>query len=338
MKISKDTKSKLGCMGIALILLPSIILAKYYIFSFFYKYSYHGINPIFIEYGYPSLNLFLSIVLLIFSISLVLFLINIRNFISKEKNILIEILIFLLISLSAGSIHSIVYFNDKESYIIDEKISEIQNKRIREMYVKANNLNKEKIKIAENLIAYISTNDLKITKITDYNILRLNKYIKKYTFYEKNYKFTIEIEVFANIDRLNLEYENELLRVFTSHGNEYASQEDKKLKGIFHNIINNTNNKNDYINLIGMIIKNHKLIEDKIKSDEIYMINTGYASIDLFIYDTILKSFGKDSGDYKAVSLSSRSLTILHVFLAYLFISLYGGKKILEAIKSVKNI
>lgn len=335
-KIHKNSDNS-GCFIFVLLLLPFFVIIKHFVFSFFKQYQYFGFNPILIRYGYPGLNLFLAVIFLGISIIGIISFIKARDRVKKRRKALIEIGIFFCISLFVGSLHSLFYYLNKDAYIIDPKISEIQNKRINAIYENSINLNNLIIKRANNLKNYVVNRELEVVKYTDYNLLKFNKYLKRITINEKNSEYKIELTTFSNIDTLTIFYEGEELRLYVTHYQK-SPPEEVKLKKIFKAIIENKN-KSDYVDLIDMVLLNHNMIDEKIRKDKQNMLNSGYASIDLFIYDTLLKSIGQDSGDYRPSSTFSRSLTFLHIILAYLFISIYGGEKILDSIykKRKKN-
>lgn len=333
---NKGKSENSGCFFLVIFILPILLLAKHFVFSFVKQYQYFGFNPILIRYGYPGLNLFLAVIFLIISVIAALALIKMRQHIKKRKKVFVEIGVFISISIFVGSIHSFIYYIKKDAYIVDPKISEIQNKRIVELYDDSIKLNKKIINRANELKKYINNTKLELEKYTDHNLLRVsNKYLKKTTITEKNGEYKIELTVFINIDSLYIFYKKEDLRVYVTHSSQ-SPPEEIKLRKIFKEIVEHEN-KSDYIDLIDMILLNHNMINERIQQDKQNMLHSGYASIDLFIYDTLLKSVGQDSGDYRPSSVFSRSLTFLHIILAYLFISTYGGQKILDSLKRKKR-
>lgn len=313
---------------IAFLIAVLILVFKFFIFSFIKTYDYHGVNPIFLQYGYPTLNIVTALLLLIIMSIAILLLIKIRSTILKKRDrILVEVLILFAISTSIGIIHSLIYFIDKDSYIIDDSVAEIQKHRIDNHYLSAINKNREKIVLSQNFIKLLQVEKPKIIYHQRLRSLynTTDKWIAKAWLTDKKETFNVAIEIYTNVITVNINYDDGELKIWSTTGSQANSEQEKNIKDALTEMLDKKNYKG-LISVTNQIIYNHSEIEKKMLTDKTEMINYGYASIDLFIYDTLLKSFGKDSGDYKPISFFSRSLTILHIAFIYMFLLIYGQK------------
>lgn len=302
--------------------------------------NYHEINPLLLIFGYKYFNLLISIFAFIF----ILFLIGALREINipkkkKVQKVVIDMITILLLSISIGCLHSILYYSDTKNYVIDDEILNHQKERISKTFNHAIEVNNSKIKSLKILYEYFSNNKQYNYDIKTSSHRYYNNGIKKRIYFNivtGKDSLNIELQWFVNITTTTISFKGNTIKSWVPSFIENSSLKDEKLQKLIEankNIVfHNTTKKETILNLLIGIENNHHLIHNKLLEQK-KNLSDGYLSYDFFMYDTIMKALHQDVNNFRAISFFSRSLTIIHISLLYILILYFGGSRMNDIIK-----
>lgn len=327
-----------------------IIFFPNYLLSQYELSKYYGINVIYLYFRYTNTNLLSSLVCLLISaiILLVFIKLSLEESSSEEKRTKpVKFLIFTLMLICSSSIigclHSINYYGFNANYKISDHVSRLQYDRDSEKYKSSRQKISHQLNAVNEIINYFSNSSIEKFNVDyqgkyDYGILRPKKYNYRYDIHTKSSKLKAYFRQFPVNRSLRFDYTNSLGNEFNfllTIPNEYKGISDVNTKDSlnflevlnFYNSFNYAKQdvvlKKDIINTLNAIKLDFNIARDILRNQEKELSEIGI-SWDLFVSDTIFRSFSMSQGYFKSdISFLSRSLILFHGIILLAFIRLF---------------
>jgi hypothetical protein len=303
--------------------------------SYLFTYSYLGFSPLYLAFTVPGTNLLLSLVAISVLITSLFFLS--RRKVASNRHTLAAVLTsakFVVIYSLIGCVHSVVYYFDKEAYIIDDKILAIEAKRTRLYYERAEQVLSEKQKKFDALANQIVAEPQRQFRLTSVVAKRYKPLGSFNVVYRCDTDVGVEGASFQfrwsphsdDTCVLRAYYKGDLLLAEGGVELRDGVSPSYKYKEIYE-LCRPLFPCPDRIEE-GTVLLALELGEQQLKAN-MESVKTGmgapngeYLPWHLFVFDTILSSLAFGQGYFKSVGPFSRALMIPQAAIALVFISL----------------